>query len=89
MVEDKALRVAAFHRNTMKALAEVVAAAGLSSPAEVQPGMLQVRQKSGDVIPANEAFPMLATGELLAGSEDPAFRKYWAMASAASFEPAR
>ena len=89
VVEDKALRVAAFHRNTMKALAEVVAAAGLSSPAEVQPGMLQVRQKSGDVIPANEAFPMLATGELLAGSEDPAFRKYWAMASAASFEPAR
>jgi len=86
VVEDKAQRVAAFHRNTMKALAEVVSAAGLSSPAEVQPSMLQVRQKTGNVIPANEAFPVLAVGELLAGSDNPIFRKHWAAASASRFD---
>lgn len=88
VVEDKAERVAAFHLNTMKALAEVVSAAGLDSPAHFQSNMLQVRQKTGDVIPANEAYPRLSEGELLAGSANPMFRKYWAMARSDTFEPA-
>ena len=88
VVEDKAARVAAFHRNTMKALAEVVSAAGLENPALVEANMLQVRQKTGDVIPANEAYPLLSPDELLVGTANPMFRKYWAMARSDTFEPA-
>lgn len=87
VVEDKAKRVAAFHRNTLKALADVVSAAGLDSPAAVKSDMLQVRQKTGDVIPANEAYPLLAEGELLAGTDNPMFRKYWALARSETFTP--
>ena len=85
VVEDKALRVKTFHENTLKALAEVVAAAGLSSPAEVKPWMLQVRQKSGEVKPASEAYPHLQEGELLSGTDHKVFRTYWASASAERF----
>ena len=87
VVEDKAKRVAAFHRNTLEALADVVSAAGLDSPAAVKPSMLQVRQKTGDVIPANEAYPLLAEGGLLASTDNPMFRKYWALARSETFTP--
>lgn len=77
-----------FHENTLKALAEVVAAAGLSDPAEIQPNMLRIRQKTGEVLQADEAYPRLAEGELLGGTDHPGFRDYWAEASATRFGPA-
>ncbi len=89
VLEDKAERVHTFHRNTMKALAEVVSAAGLTSPADLKPNMLQVRQKTGQVLTAEDAYPRLVEGELLAGGvEHPVFRRYWPQASAERFGPA-
>ena len=43
VVADKAPRVANFHRNTLRALAELLGAAGLNHPNELKPWHLQIR----------------------------------------------
>ena len=89
VVEDKAERVNRFHANTLKALAEIVGAAGFSHPAELQPHHLMVRQKTGEVIPADRAFPLLQPGELVNGvCTRPDYQIAWQQARADSFEPA-
>ena len=45
VVSDKAPRVANFHRNTMRALAELLGAAGLSHPDDIKPWHLQFRHQ--------------------------------------------
>jgi len=85
VLEDKAERVRAFHKNTLEALAEVVSAAGLSGPADVRPEMLRVRQKNGEVLSAEAAYPHLSAGELLEGTNEPMFRRAWDLASASRF----
>jgi glutamate synthase domain-containing protein 2 len=89
VVPDKADRVANFHRNTLAALAELVAAAGLTHPAELGPQHI-VRRMSGDRIQQfSRIFPALQPGELLDGEAEPAvYKVYWPKARADSFEAA-
>jgi len=88
-VPDKAQRVANFHRNTCEALAHIVGAAGFMHPEELQPWHVMIRQRTGDVVSAEEAFPLLQKGELVNGPcEDRTYAKPWALARADSFLPA-
>ncbi len=89
VVPDKAERVANFHRNTLAALAELVAAAGLTHPSQISPEHI-VRRVSGERIQLfSNIFPMLKPGELLNGEAEPAvYRFYWPKAQAESFEAA-
>lgn len=86
VVTDKADRVANYHKNTLQALAELVAAAGLSHPSELGPHHLMRRATSDRVITFAQQFEILANGQLL---EDPGsafqFAEHWALASADSF----
>jgi hypothetical protein len=86
VVPDKADRVANFHKNTLHALAELVAAAGLSHPAELQPQHFLRRASSDRVVSFAEQYAMLAPRQLL---DDPAsasgFGEHWAQASADHF----
>ncbi|MEL6170014.1 MAG: FMN-binding glutamate synthase family protein [Pseudomonadota bacterium] len=68
-VPDKAARVARFHGNTMKALAEMAGAAGLSSPCDFLPYHFMQRKASGDMMTGDEAFPYLPEGFLLRGED--------------------
>ena len=87
-VGDKSVRVANFHRNTMTALAEIVAAAGLTHPAELRPRHLMLRRATGETVNGDEAYPRLAEGALVAGEPcDPAFADRWQRARADSFAP--
>ena len=89
VVEDKSVRVANFHRNTLEALAQIVAAAGFERPEELQPWHLMVRQKDGETVPAEEAYAFIAQGCLREGNcEDAAYTTAWNMARADSFRPA-
>ena len=87
VIPDKADRVANFHRNTLAALAELVAAAGLTHPSQIGPEHI-VRRISGERIQLfSKIFPMLQPGELLDGEAEPAVYKfYWPKARADSFE---
>ncbi len=88
VVGDKAERVASFHRNTLAALAELVAAAGFTHPSQIGPEHI-VRRVTGERIQlfAN-IYPQLQRGELLDGEAEPAvFKYYWPKAQAESFAP--
>jgi glutamate synthase domain-containing protein 2 len=88
VVPDKAQRVFNFHRSTLTALAEVVAAAGLSHPQELSPRHFLKRVSPDIVATYEQIHRFLEPGELLGGTDDPRFAKSWAMARADSFAPA-
>lgn len=84
VVPDKAERVARFHRSTVQALAEVIAAAGLTHPSEIKPRHIARRLASGEIKTFDQIYPFLQPGELLAGSDDPRFQ-HWPSVRADSF----
>jgi glutamate synthase domain-containing protein 2 len=87
VVPDKAQRVYNFHRSTLAALSEVIAAAGLSHPEELLPRHF-LKRVSPDVVASYEQIHrFLKPGELLNGTEDERFRLSWKMARADSFAP--
>ena len=86
-VPDKAERVFNFHRSTVKALAEVIAASGLAHPSELRPRHFSKRISSTRVERFDQIYHSLAPGELLAGTEDHRYKDAWAMARADSFAP--
>ncbi|MGV8985081.1 MAG: FMN-binding glutamate synthase family protein [Cypionkella sp.] len=86
VVPDKAERVANFHHDTLQALAELVAAAGLSHPSELRPHHFLRRASSDRVISFAQQYEILAPGQLLADpGSAPQFREAWALSSADSF----
>jgi glutamate synthase domain-containing protein 2 len=87
VVPDKAERVYNFHRSTLEALAEVIAAAGLDHPSELQPWHFSKRLGAARVQTLDQIYRFLPPGELLEGTEDPMFKDAWRMARADSFQP--
>jgi len=87
VVPDKAERVYNFHRNTMKALAEMVAAAGLDHPSRLGPHHLVRRVSLTEIRLFSQLHIFLEDGELLTGSHDRDFYSAsWKLARADSFE---
>ncbi len=89
VVPDKAERVRNFHHNTLKALAEIVAAAGLEHPAQLELRHLQRRMSETGICQLDQLHEILQPGELLGGRIGSDFySSQWRMARADSFEPA-
>jgi glutamate synthase domain-containing protein 2 len=90
-VPDKTARVAHFHQNTMKALAQLIAAAGLTHPSQLKPHHIVRRVSPNQVKLASALLPYLEPGELLDPAQlhrlPPVFGLYWPVAQAASFHP--
>ncbi|MDQ1829859.1 FMN-binding glutamate synthase family protein [Massilia scottii] len=90
-VPDKTARVANFHQNTMKALAQLIAAAGLTHPNQLKPHHLVRRVSPNQVKLASALLPYLTAGELLDPNQlerlPPVFGLYWPIAQAESFHP--
>jgi glutamate synthase domain-containing protein 2 len=87
VVSDKSKRVASFHKNTMKAVAQVLGAAGLSHPQQIKPMHLHFRHETGQVIRGDEAYGKIAPGALLVDDADGALGREWRRARAESFDP--
>ena len=84
---DKAERVYQFHQNTLKALKELVAAAGLEHPNEMGPEHLIRRISSTEVRSLAALHHFVQPGELIGGiPEHPVFKVFWANASAHHFK---
>lgn len=87
-IADKARRVAAFHRATLLALADVLAAAGLDHPSDLRPHHVSKHTALGRVETFDEIYHFLKPGELLSGTGDPRFKAAWQKARPDSFWPA-
>jgi hypothetical protein len=84
-VPDKAERVRQFHDSTLKALGELIGAAGLAHPRELRRMHIQRRISPTEVRSFAEIYPTLSDGELLTGCGDPAYIRHWALADSSSF----
>ncbi|MFN4297248.1 MAG: FMN-binding glutamate synthase family protein [Brevundimonas sp.] len=87
VVERKGPRVTSFHKETLDALADYVAAAGLSHPSQLRPEHLRVRHGSGEVRSADMIYRYLSPGALLSNEAPEDYARWWAMADAGSFLP--
>ena len=87
VVEDKAERVYNFHRNTLAALAEMIAAAGLESPCQLGPHHLVRRVSLTEIRMFSQLHIFLEDGELLSEGHDRDFYSAaWRQARTESFE---
>ena len=87
VVADKSKRVHNYHRNTVKALGEMLASAGLSHPSEIKPWHIHVRSTTGEVVRGDVAYPHVLPGALLSGDVEERLLREWKRASADSFQP--
>lgn len=85
VVPDKAERVYNFHRNTLDALAQVVAAAGLDHPNQLKPIHISRRVSPTSVLSYEDLYDYLEPNELLEGSDNALYRKYWERARSDAF----
>lgn len=87
-VEDKAARVFNFHQNTLRALRDMLGAAGLEHPSQLGPEHILRRVSPTEVRSLAALYRFLAPGELLDQvPEHAVFRAFWASARADSFQP--
>jgi len=85
VVHHKAERVYNYHRATLQALAELIAAAGLDHPRQLRPIHFSQRTSTTEVLSFAKLYPQLRPGELIEGTYDARFREAWAMARPDSF----
>ncbi|WP_147653669.1 FMN-binding glutamate synthase family protein [Vulcaniibacterium gelatinicum] len=87
-VADKGQRVHRFHQNTLRALRDLLGAAGLRHPQELGPEHILRRVSPTEVRSLAALYRFLEPGELLRGVPDePVFRQYWEESSAEAFAP--
>ncbi len=87
VASDKATRVANFHRHTVGALVELIAAAGLDHPSRLRPQHINQRMASRAVATLDRALDWLAPGQLLEERAGPEWDGVWHLADADSFRP--
>ena len=86
VVSDKRQRVAHFHRHTVTAVAELIAAAGLRSTAELRRRHILRRCGQTEVLRYDEIYPYPAKGCLLRGEPPKGMRTSFSEASVESFQ---
>ena len=87
-IADKTERVYSFPRNTLKALAEMLGAAGLSHTSELGPEHIIRRVSDSEIQSYDQIFTFLKPNELLdAKCEHTVFKHYWEDARSDSFLP--
>lgn len=86
VVTDKAQRVKHFHCNTLDALSEVVAAAGILHPSEFEPHMIARRLSPTDVETYATIYDYLEPGTLLGSDIPDPWSGWMRMSSADTFD---
>jgi glutamate synthase domain-containing protein 2 len=85
VVTEKAERVQRFHHETVKALAEIAAAAGLESAHDFRPDHFTRRFGPADIRPLDGVHPAIEPGSLLEGRAPEKLQALWARADARAF----
>jgi glutamate synthase domain-containing protein 2 len=91
VVTDKSERVYNFHNETLKALKEIVEAAGLTHPIQIDTRHIVRRLNANEVRLLSELLPAIPAGSLLRNEEGSnlprLYQTYWDLAQANSFAP--
>src|ERR1700722_7183801 len=87
VVPDKAERVANFHRETMKSLAELTAAAGLDHPSQFGRVHISRRISPSEVQTFAQLYPVVRSGVLVEDAGASPLYAAWQAANADSFRP--
>jgi glutamate synthase domain-containing protein 2 len=87
VVPDKAARVHRYHRNTVHALAEMVAAMGLDHTSQLSPTMVVKRVSHSQVQSFSEIYEHYDENSLLDGAAPERFQSWWDLASPDVFSP--
>ena len=88
-VDHRARRVANFQENTVKAVAEMLEAAGLDGPQDLSRRHIVRRLSASQIQLADQIYPKVADGALLRGEAvaDPRLASYWHRVTPDSFQP--
>lgn len=81
-------RSARFHQKTVEALVDMVAAAGLKHPSELEPHHMMHRTGPEAALPMDLIHAFLPKGILIDAPEDTLYADWWAAAQSSSFKPA-
>ena len=85
-VEHKSKRVANYHNGTLKNFIELLGAAGLREPSELQPWHIQRRVNATEVKSLLELYQYLNPGDLLKESPPSQYANNWQAADPESFQ---
>ena len=88
-ISSKSERVARFHANTLRAVADMTGAAGLSHPGEFLPHHLIIRERNHEMVTGDDVYSYLPEGFLLDENQasDPfGYQMRWRRSRAESFE---
>lgn len=88
VVDQKKLRAADYHRNTLHGFLEIVGAMGLTNPSDLTPDYIMQRVSNHVAKPLSEIYHFLKPGQLLGPDIPAAYQPYWDRADANRFEPA-
>ena len=88
-VEDRAIRVANLHKNTLHVVKEMIEASGLQHPSKLNRRHIVRRVSSSKILLADQLFPKVQPNSLINGEkcEDPRLDVYWSRVSSNSFSP--
>ena len=89
VVEDKSVRVARFHKETVKSFFEILGAAGLRHPRDLKPWYVMRRVSAEETRSYATIYPQLQPGELLASPPSGLLANVWNAASPDSFHGAQ
>lgn len=88
VVSDKKERVANYQRETVKSFVELMAAAGLTHPSQINRSHIFRRISMREVVRYDQIYPYVAVGSMLqADTCPPHYRLSWQAASPDSFAP--
>ena len=88
-VELKANRVKNFHRNTLAGVGELIAAAGIAHPVDLNRRHIVRRLSGSEILLADQIYPKVTSNQLFTNEtiEDPRLAIYWSRVSGDSFKP--
>lgn len=84
--EEKSIRVARYHHETVKSAMDLMASAGLAHPDDVDRTVVSTRTERSKIQTFEETYPELKVGALLEGSTVPnEFFRFWKKATSEKF----
>jgi glutamate synthase domain-containing protein 2 len=85
VIPDKAQRVARYHKATLHALHDIVVAAGVDRPDQIDPHHLRQRINVAEMRSMVDIYPFVEPGELIDGARDEKLAYWWRQADPDSF----